>query len=143
MKPGLAFLSISAIAAALALFSCRATPQPDAPAAAPAQESPHAFLGFDRNLFPGSDALPVLRKTFAFSSYWLSPPPGEKTNTWLGHRGALLAQGFGFLLLYRGRESSEVKTDAAAVEKGTADARNAASVAKSEGFPARSIIFLD
>jgi hypothetical protein len=143
MKPGLSFLSLSAIAAALILFSCRATPQPDARAAAPAQESPHAFLGFDRNIFPGNDALAVLRKSFAFSSYWLSPPPGEKTNTWLGQRVALRSQGFGFLLLYRGRESSEVKTYAAAVEKGTADARNSASVAKSEGFPAQSIIFLD
>ena len=147
MKPGLSFLSLSAIAAALILFSCRATPQPNAQAAAqavaPAQKSPHTFLGFDRNLFPGSDALPVLRKTFAFSSYWLSPPPGEKINTWLGQRDALRSQGFGFLLLYRGRESSEVNTYAPAVEKGTADARNAASVAKSEGFPAQSIIFLD
>jgi hypothetical protein len=145
MKPGISFSLISSIAAALILFSCRATPTPQAESqsASQAQEKPHAFLGFDRNLFPGSDALPVLRKTFAFSSYWLSPPPGEKTNTWLGQRDALRSQGFGFLLLYRGRESSEVKTDAAAVEKGTADARNAASAAKSEGFPAQSIIFLD
>ena len=145
MKPGLALLSFSAIAATLILFSCRATPtlQEDSQSASQAQKKPHAFLGFDRNLFPGSDALPVLRKTFAFSSYWLSPPPGEKTNTWLGQRDALRAQGFGFLLLYRGRESSEVITYAPALEKGIADARNAASVAKSEGFPAQSIIFLD
>jgi hypothetical protein len=143
MKPGLAFLTISTIAAALILFSCRTTPQADPHAAAPAQESPHTFLGFDRNLFPGSDALPVLRKTFAFSSYWLSPPPGEKTNTWLGQRDAMRSQGFGFLLLYRGPESRELKNDAAAAEKGTAAARDAASTAKSEGFPAHAIIFLD
>src|SRR5208282_2528841 len=71
---------------------------------------PASYLGFDRNIFPGKDALPALRKTFAFSSYWLSPPPGEKTNTWLGQRDALRSQGFGFLLLYRGSESSELKT---------------------------------
>src|SRR5271168_3136248 len=143
MKPGLLFLSLSAVAAALILFSCRTIPQADPQPGSPTQESPHAFLGFDRNIFPGKDALPVLRKTFAFSSYWLSPPPGEKTNTWLGQRDALRSQGFGFLLLYRGRESSEVEAYSAAVEKGIADARNAASVAKSEGFPAQSIIFLD
>jgi Domain of unknown function (DUF1906) len=143
MKPGLVFLSISAIAAALILFSCRATPRPDAQAAAPAQESAHALLGFDRNIFPGNDALPVLRKTFAFSSYWLSSPPGEKTNTWLGQRELLRSQGFGFLLLYRGPESRELKSDAAAAEKGTADARDAASTAKREGFPLQAIIFLD
>jgi len=147
MTPGLSFVSVSAIAAALILLSCRTTPQPEAQSAAPAEQSPHAspgaYLGFDRNIFPGKDALPLLRKTFAFSSYWLSPPPGETMNTWLGQRDALRSQGFGFLLLYRGRESSEVKTYAPAVEKGTADARNAASAAKSEGFPAQSIIFLD
>ena len=142
-KPRLSFLFLSAIAAALILFSCRATPQSDSETVSPAQEPPHAYLGYDRNIFPGTDSLPVLRKTFAFSSYWLSPPPGEKTNTWLGRRNVLRSQGFGFLLLYRGPENSEVKTYAAAMEKGTADARNATSVAKSEGFPAQSIIFLD
>jgi len=43
-----------------------------------------AFLGFDRNIYPGDAALPVLRKTFAFTSYWLSPPPGENLNTYKG-----------------------------------------------------------
>jgi Domain of unknown function (DUF1906) len=105
--------------------------------------SKHSYLGFDLNIFPGKAALPILRKTFGFSGYWLSPPPGEKTNTWLGQLELLRAQGFGFLLLYRGPLSSELKDEAAATEKGTLDARNAASVAKSEGFPAQAIIFLD
>jgi hypothetical protein len=104
--------------------------------------SKRAYLGFDRNIFPGKEALPVLRKTFTFSGYWLSPPPGEKTNTWLGQRELLRAQGFGFLLLYRGPQTRDLKNEAPAA-KGTADARDAASAAKSEGFPALSIIFLD
>jgi hypothetical protein len=143
MKLGPSLLSLSTIAAALILFSCQASQQPDSQAKEPPGANPRAYLGFDRNIFPGKDALPVLRKTFAFSSYWLSPPLGEKTNTWLGQRDVLRSQGFGFLLLYLGPESSELKTYADGVEKGTADARNAASVAKSEGFPAQSIIFLD
>jgi glycoside hydrolase-like protein len=105
--------------------------------------SKHSYLGFDLNIFPGKDALPVLRKTFAFGGYWLSPPPGEKTNTWLGQRELLRAQGFGFLLLYGGPQSRELKDEAAATEKGTLDARNAASVARSEGFPTQAVIFLD
>ncbi len=139
IKPGLSFLSISAIAAALILFSCQASSQPGSQA----QQAPSAYLGFDLNIFPGKDALPVLRKTFSFSSYWLSPPPGEKTNNWLGQRELLRAQGFGFLLLYRGPLSRELKNKAAAAQKGTLDARNAVSVAKSEGFPVQAIIFLD
>jgi hypothetical protein len=105
--------------------------------------SKRSYLGFDLNIFPGKAALPVLRKTFAFTSYWLSPPPGEKTNTWHSRREVLRAQGFGFLLLYRGPTSDELKTDAGAVEKGSADGRNAASVAKGEGFPVKAVIFLD
>lgn len=143
MKPVLSLLSLSTIAAALILFSCRASQQPDSQAKEPPAANPRAYLGFDRNIFPEKDALPVLRKTFAFSSYWLSPPIGEKKNTWLGQRELLRTQGFGFLLLYLGPLSRELKNEAAAVQKGAVDARAAASVAKSEGFPAQAIIFLD
>jgi hypothetical protein len=139
IKPGLSFLLISCIAAALILFSCQA----GTPPGSQEQQAPSAYLGFDLNIFPGKDALPVLRKTFAFSSYWLSPPPGEKTNNWLGQREFLRAQEFGFLLLYRGPLSRELKSEAAAVQKGALGAHDAASAARSEGFPAQAIIFLD
>jgi len=101
------------------------------------------YLGFDRNVYPGDEALPILRKTFAFASYWLSPPPGEKNNTWRGKRELLRSQGFGFVVLYRGRESRELKTQAKAKEKGALDARHAAASAKEEGFAANTVIFLD
>jgi hypothetical protein len=139
MKPGLSFLLISSVAAALILFSCRSSKQPNSRD----QQTPSGHLGFDLNIFPGKDALPILRKTFAFSGYWLSPPPGEKTNTWLGQRELLRTQRFGFLLLYVGPESRKLNDEAAATEKGTLDARTAASAAKNEGFPAQAIIFLD
>jgi hypothetical protein len=102
-----------------------------------------SYLGYDRNIYPGDAALPVLRKTFAFSSYWLSPPPGEKTNTWHGKRELLRSQGLGFLLLYRGPDSHELKNEAEAKERGTRDARDAAAAAKKEGFSPGAIIFLD
>src|SRR5262249_8378077 len=57
------------------------------------------FLGFDRNIYPGDDALPILRKTFAFSGFWLGPPPGEKINTWKGKRELMKSLGFGFAAL--------------------------------------------
>lgn len=136
---GFAFSFVSAIATSLILFSCRADMQPNSQE----QRASRAYLGFDLNIFPGNDAIQVLRKTFAFSGYWLSPPPGAKTNTWLGRRELMRAQGFGFLLLYRGPLSRELKDESAATEKGTADGRDAASVAKSEGFPVQAIIFLD
>jgi hypothetical protein len=106
-------------------------------------ESKHSYLGFDRNIYPGDASLPTLRKSFAFTSYWLSPPPGEELNTWKGKRDLLLSYGFGFLALYRGRDSSELKNEADAREKGTKDSRDAAAAAKEEGFAAKTIIFLD
>jgi hypothetical protein len=99
------------------------------------------YLGFDRNEYPGDAALSVLRKAFSFSGYWLTPPPRETQNTWAGKKRALNAQGFGFLLLAKGRESSTVRSSAE--EDGIADAREAARNASKEGFAAGSIVFLD
>jgi Domain of unknown function (DUF1906) len=101
------------------------------------------YLGFDRNIYPGDDALPILRKTFAFSSFWLSHPPGEKSNTWTGKRELLRSQGFGFAVLYLGPDSGELKTQTSAKARGTRDGEEAAASAKAEGFSRGTIIFLD
>jgi hypothetical protein len=103
----------------------------------------HSFLGFDRNQYPGDAALPLLRKSYSFASYWLSPPPGEKTNSWIGKRGVMQSQGFGFLLLYQGRTSRQLPDNKSSIEAGLADARAAAAAARQEGFPEGSVIFLD
>src|ERR1700704_5602532 len=97
------------------------------PAPAPQTSTPPVYLGFDRNDYPGDAALPILRKSFSFTGYWLSPPPGEKNNTWLGKRKILRSQGFGFLLLYRGRKSREVESSGAAIDAGYRDAKDAAA----------------
>lgn len=108
-----------------------------------AAEGALTFLGFDRNEYPGDSALPVLRKSFSFTSYWLGPPPGEKSNSWTGKRALLESQGFGFLLLFDGRLAAEVRTPEAAEAAGIADADNAATSAKREGFAEGAVIFLD
>jgi hypothetical protein len=58
-------------------------------------------LGFDRNEYPGDAGIKELRKEFAFAGYWLTPAPGEKTNSWAGKRRAMEGLGYGFLLLAR------------------------------------------
>jgi hypothetical protein len=138
-KPAKAALSAVTLLAAATLFACIVSPQ----ASVAPEAAPRSYLGFDRNIYPGDAAMPILRKTFAFTSYWLSPPPGEKTNTSFGKREFLRSQGFGFLVLYRGRESDELKNEATAKQNGTQDAKNAAAAAKSEGFAPGAIIFLD
>lgn len=109
--------------------------------AQPARE--RSYLGFDRNIYPGDEALPILRKTFSFASYWLSPPPGETTNTWSGKRDILKMNGFGFVVLFRGREDEDLKSVEDAAQKGEADASATVGAAQREGFSAQSIIYLD
>jgi hypothetical protein len=107
-------------------------------------ESP---IGFDSNDYPGDDALPILRRHFAFAGYWLTNPPGEHQNGWQGKRDALLKNAFGFLVLANGKFDAEIKkakrsgTTPAAL--GKKDAAAAVAAAQREHFPAHSIIFLD
>src|SRR5258708_17711872 len=107
-----------------------------------------AYLGFDRNTYPGDAALPVLRKSYTFASFWLSPPPGEKTNTWAGKRELLRSLGFGFLVLYRGPQISELQSvwsesrinrtdrlEPKAQKKATSTASQPATAAKTQALP--------
>lgn len=101
---------------------------------------PEVYLGFDRNDYPGDQNLPMLRKTFAFTGYWLSNPPGSRSNGWHGKRELLERAGFGFLLLYNGRAYAQLKSGS---NPGMADGRAAARAAVAEGFRKGSVIFLD
>ncbi len=101
------------------------------------------YLGMDRNDYPGDANMLLLRKSFAFTGYWLNQPPGASGNTWTGKRARLDAMGYGFLLLFNGREYAELKASGDAAGVGKRDAAAAVSAAKSEGFPPKSIIFLD
>jgi hypothetical protein len=106
-------------------------------------ESSSTYLGLDLNDYPGDDALPVLRKTFSFISYWLGLPPEEKRSSWLGKRALLQSQGFGFVVLFNGRESRTLQNSADARQKGTLDAQAAAKLAQQESFAKGTVIFLD
>jgi hypothetical protein len=101
------------------------------------------FLGFDRNEYPGDANLKALHQTFSYAGYWLNNPPGMSSNSWAGHRGAVEAAGFGFLVLFNGRLYAELKSVANATRLGQSDARAAASAARREGFPPAAVIFLD
>jgi hypothetical protein len=106
------------------------------------------YLGFDRNAYPGDANLKALHQTFSYSGYWLNNPPGERTNTWAGHRAAVESAGLGFLVLFNGRVYSEFKpaepkSVGRATKLGNSDAQAAAAAARREGFPAHTIIFLD
>ena len=88
-----------------------------------------------------------LHKTFAFTGYWITNPPGEATNTWAGQRATLRAQGWGFLVLANGRLDKEIlkaqKTGTSPAQLAQRDAAAAVASASHEGFPAHTILFLD
>jgi hypothetical protein len=101
-----------------------------------------AYVGFDKNGYPGDNLLPALHQTFAFSAYWLNNPPGMQTNPWAGKRSVLRDAGFGFLLVFNGRLDAQLQGQEAA-ELGRTDAADAGVAARREGFPAGAVIFLD
>lgn len=108
-----------------------------------ALQAQQSYLGFDRNDYPGDGALPFLRKTFAYTGYWLNVPPGARVNNWKGKRKTVEATGFGFLVLFNGRLYAELKKVPNAGDLGRSDAAAAVAAAKREGFPRDTVIFLD
>lgn len=101
-----------------------------------------AFLGFDRNDYPGDALLPALRKDFRYTSFWLNNPPGETANGWTGKRALLKQTGLGFLVLFNGRLDAQLQGKNAAA-LGAADGKEAAAAAVREGFARNVLIFLD
>ena len=80
---------------------------------------------------PAIANLAALRKSFAFTGYWLNNPPGASANSWHGKRRTIQRAGFGFLLLFNGRAYAELKS---APNPGASDGAAAARAAKAEGF---------
>jgi len=106
-------------------------------------QSQSTYLGLDLNNYPGDANLKILHRTFSYTGYWLNRPPGERANTWVGHRAAVESAGFGFLVLFNGRLYAQLKTVANATRMGRSDAASAAEAARREGFSKATIIFLD
>jgi hypothetical protein len=112
------------------------------------QQATKDHIGFDRNDYPGDAALPALRKHFDFVGYWLTNPPGERHNSWIGKRSTLAAQGFGFLVLANGRTDAQISVRLKSAKKSAAsfgkqDAAVAIAAATREHFPPNTILFLD
>jgi hypothetical protein len=137
--PLAALLLLAAIACAQRSSPAAANPTPSATTQNP--------IGFDNNNYPGDAALPALRRHFAFAGYWLTNPPGEHNNGWLGKRDILLRNGFGFLVLANGKTDAEIarakRTGTTPAVLGAKDAAAAVAAAQREHFPVHTILFLD
>ncbi len=129
-------LVVAAVFALLAAGSLKAQATPSS--------LTQGYVGFDRNEYPGDAALPGLRKDFSFAGYWLTVPPGSRRNGWVGKRGVLRQQGFGFLVLANGRLDREIKAaHGSPAALGQKDGVAAVAAATREQFPPETLIFLD
>ena len=106
-------------------------------------EAQDSYLGVDRNDYPGNAVMKALRNTFAFTGYWLNNPPGENRNDWHGNRQSVEAMGYGFLILFNGREYAYLKASGHAAKIGVTDSAAAVQAAQREGFHQGATIFLD
>jgi Domain of unknown function (DUF1906) len=116
-------------------------------AAPPTGSVAGGYRGFDRNDYPGDATMASMHDTFAFTGYWLTNPPGEDANSWLGKRALLKQQGWGFLVLANGRLDAEIlkaqKHGTTPADLARKDAAIAIAAARTEGFPPHTILFLD
>lgn len=108
----------------------------------PIGSAQRVYLGFDKNDYPGDAAMVKLHESYRYTSYWLNNPPGLDRNPWTEKRAFLKKQGFGFLVLFNGRLSSELKGKDPVV-LGRQDGNTAVDSALREGFPRSVRIFLD
>ena len=100
------------------------------------------YLGMDRNDYLATLTCRYLRKTFAFTGYWLNTPPGAGRNTWTGKRVHLKrwdTDSFCSSMDVNTKNSKPRAMRAVSVPRRSRSRRTA----ESDGFPKRTIIFLD
>ena len=128
------------------LSSCSSPPLPPRSKAAPPTTALQP-IGFDSNDYPGDDALPILRRHFAFAGYWLTNPPGERTTP-----GSANATPSSATTSASSSSPTAKPTPKSPAPNATAphpprsahnDAATAIAAAQREHFPAHTILFLD
>jgi hypothetical protein len=100
------------------------------------------FYGFDISVYPGDNQMSAFWSGTPFWStgFYLAPAPNHADNSWMTKRTFLKNMGWGFLIIYVGRQAGDSNLTYA---QGQTDALNAASLAQQAGFPSGATIFLD
>lgn len=123
-------------------------------------------MGFDTHTYPGDKTMLAWKNApgapYRWVGYYL-PSPCHKDDSWSGKRQKLVDMGWGLAVVYVGQQTwgrtphtptpqrvaqlmSQGKTcnaDLISAERGRADGEDAIAQTVKEGFPERSIVFLD
>jgi hypothetical protein len=101
------------------------------------------FLGMDRSTYPGDTVMQNwwVNSPFFFTGFYLAPAPHHSNTSWMSKRAILVSQGWGFTILYLGRQAGDGSLLNTA--QGRTDAQNASALANQAGFAVNNAIFLD
>jgi hypothetical protein len=151
------------VAATVAQVAAAVTGQP-APIADAELGGRH--LGFDTHTYPGERTMHAWKNAAGAPYRWVGyylPSPCHKDRSWSGTRQTLTDMGWGIAAVYVGQQSwgrspkpmtatkaarlaragTTCDSDFLSAARGADDARDAIAVTTREGFPPRSIVFLD
>jgi len=153
---------IADAAATVAQVASAVTGQPS-PLADEQMDGKH--LGFDTHTYPGDKTMRAWKGATGSPYRWVGyylPSPCHKDRSWTGKRETLVQMGWGLAVVYVGQQTwgrtpkpsakrsaqlqkqgSSCNADLITAERGDADGADAIAVTEKEGFPARSVVFLD
>jgi len=123
------------------------------------------YVGFDTHTYPGAATMKAWKNTpgapYSWVGYYL-PSPCHADRSWIGKRDTLSQIGWGVAIVYVGQQTwgktpramtpaqrsaikakTKCSTDLISIDEGSANADEATSIAKSEGFAPGSVVFLD
>jgi hypothetical protein len=104
------------------------------------------FLGLDTATYPGDNLMKLARAqaNIAFTGFYLAPAPSHFDTGYMKKRAFLASLGYGFAPVYLGQQAATGPgSHNLTAQQGTLDARNAAQLAATAGFPHESVIYLD
>ncbi len=101
------------------------------------------FYGFDISAYPGDSPMQAFwtGTPFWFTGFYLGPAPRHPDTSWMEKRTVLKNMGWGFIIIYVGRQSADGQ--ALSYAQGQRDALDAVNLAQQAGFPRGATIFLD
>ena len=101
------------------------------------------YYGFDISIYPGDTQMSAFwtNTPFWYTGFYLGPVAHRNNDiSWMNKRTYLKNLGYGFLVIYFGRQQSD---SGLTFSQGQTDADNAHTLASNAGFPSGTYIFLD